>query len=118
MHRAMSPSVGEGADAAGGAGRGWGAGHAGCRSGARQRLVCGLASRGKAEPCTKQNVDAYTTGLISSRDSDHYICIMIFPKDGKVVVFDSLRMEKATYNDFLKILEKYDYYCTLVLITT
>ena len=50
--------------------------------------------------------------------SDHYICIMIFPKDGKVVVFDSLRMEKATYNDFLKILEKYDYYCTLVLITT
>jgi hypothetical protein len=31
---------------------------------------------------------------------------------------DSLRMEKATYNDFLKILEKYDYYCTLVLITT
>ena len=50
--------------------------------------------------------------------SDHYICIMIFPKDGKVVVFDSLRMEKATYNDFLKILEKYDYYCTLVLITS
>ena len=33
---------------------------------------------------------------------------MIWPKDGKVVVFDSLRMEKATYNDFLKILEKYD----------
>jgi hypothetical protein len=43
---------------------------------------------------------------------------MIFPKHGKVVVFDSLRMEKDAYNDFLKILEKYDYYCTLVLITT
>jgi hypothetical protein len=41
--------------------------------------------------------------------SDHYICIMIFPKHGKVVVFDSLRMEKDAYNDFLKILEKYDY---------
>jgi hypothetical protein len=27
-------------------------------------------------------------------------------------------MEKDVYNDFLKILEKYDYYCTLVLVTT
>ena len=43
---------------------------------------------------------------------------MIFPKDGKVMVFDSLRMEKDAYNDFMKNLEKYDYYCTFVLIIT
>jgi hypothetical protein len=41
---------------------------------------------------------------------------MIFPNHGKGVVFDSLRMEKDAYNDFLKILEKYDY-STLVLTT-
>jgi hypothetical protein len=39
---------------------------------------------------------------------------MISPKHGESVVLDSLRMEKDAYNDFLKILEKYDY-CTLVL---
>jgi hypothetical protein len=38
--------------------------------------------------------------------SDHYIPIMIFPKHGKGVIFDSLRMENDVYNDFLKILEK------------
>jgi hypothetical protein len=50
-----------------------GAGHAGCRSGG---LVCGLASRrkaecdAKAEPCTKENVDVYTTDLCRRRLMD------------------------------------------------
>jgi hypothetical protein len=44
-------------------------------SGARRSAICGLA---KAEPCTKKNVDAYTTGLSSSRDINVYIYINIF----------------------------------------
>jgi hypothetical protein len=37
--------------------------------------------------------------------SDHWICIIIYPKDGKVLVLDSLNYDPSTYAKLLNILE-------------
>jgi hypothetical protein len=36
---------------------------------------------------------------------DHWICFIIYPKVGKVLVFDSLHTDPSAYSKFLNILE-------------
>jgi hypothetical protein len=36
---------------------------------------------------------------------DHWICFLIYPKVGKVLVLDSLNYDPLTYAKFLSILE-------------
>jgi hypothetical protein len=36
---------------------------------------------------------------------DHWICFLIYPKVGKVLVLDSLNYDPSTYAKFLNILE-------------
>lgn len=38
--------------------------------------------------------------------SDHWICIMVVPKEGKTMVLDSLDVPEKSYAEFMNILQK------------
>ena len=37
---------------------------------------------------------------------DHWICVLIYPRDGKVLVLDSADYATETYEPFMKLVER------------